>query len=120
MASDPASSGVAIDLAIEGPSAPPRLNGELVFDAPWQTRAFGLAAALVEVGEVDWARFQAALIARVDVADSTGADTGVPSVYWQCWLDCLGDVTADALLVDRSAWSDRSERLASRPAGHDH
>ena len=114
------SAGDTIDLAVEGPSAPPRLNGELVFDAPWQTRAFGLAAALVEAGEVDWAPFQAALIGRVRVADSIGADTGTPSVYWQCWLDSLGDVAEQARLVDRSAWSDRSERLAARPAGHDH
>lgn len=26
----------------------PRRNGELAFDEPWQTRAFGLAAAVVE------------------------------------------------------------------------
>ena len=26
-----------------GPLAPPRRNGELVFEAPWETRAFGLA-----------------------------------------------------------------------------
>lgn len=114
------SAGGTVDLAVEGPSAPPRLNGELVFDAPWQTRAFGMAAALVEAGEIDWAQFQTALIGRVRVADSTDADTGSPSVYWQCWLDSLGEVAARARLVDRSAWSDRSERLAARPPGHDH
>ncbi len=114
------STGGSLDLAVEGPTAPPRLNGELVFDAPWQTRAFGLAAALVEAGDVDWALFQAALIGKVRLADSTGTDTGAPSVYWQCWLDSLGEVAARARLVDPSAWSDRSERLAARPVGHDH
>ena len=29
-----------------GPAAPPRDNGELVFAAPWESRAFGLALAL--------------------------------------------------------------------------
>ena len=32
----------------EGPAAPPRANGELVFEAPWESRAFGIAIALVE------------------------------------------------------------------------
>jgi hypothetical protein len=33
-----------LQLEIEGPAAPPRSNGELVFAAPWESRAFGLAA----------------------------------------------------------------------------
>ena len=28
----------------------PRSNGELVFDAPWESRAFGLAAAYLDTG----------------------------------------------------------------------
>ena len=28
-------------LDTEGPAAPPRANGELVFTAPWQSRIFG-------------------------------------------------------------------------------
>ncbi|MDA3040819.1 MAG: nitrile hydratase accessory protein [Actinomycetota bacterium] len=120
MNGDPAATAPGVDLAMEGPAAPPRLNGELVFDAPWQTRAFGMAAALVEAGQVEWTHFQAALITRVRLADSSAMDTGVPSVYWQCWLDSLGDLATDGRLIDASAWSDRSERLAGRPSGHDH
>jgi hypothetical protein len=29
-----------------GPATPPRDNGELVFAAPWESQAFGLALAL--------------------------------------------------------------------------
>ena len=36
-----------------GPAAPPRDNGELVFAAPWESRAFGLALALNEAGLID-------------------------------------------------------------------
>ena len=32
----------------------PRANGELVFEAPWQSRAFGIAIALVERQASDW------------------------------------------------------------------
>jgi hypothetical protein len=35
-------------LDIEGPVAPPRSNGELVFAEPWESRAFAAALALYE------------------------------------------------------------------------
>ena len=31
-----------------GAAAPPRSNGELVFEAPWESRSFGMAVALSE------------------------------------------------------------------------
>ncbi len=104
-----------ISLELDGPGAPPRLNGELVFDAPWQSRVFGLTAALVETGRLDWAGFQQALIARVGAADAVGADD-----YWGCWRDAFGDCCAALGLVNPDDWSQRTTALLSRPAGHDH
>ncbi len=109
-----------LGLASEGPGAPPRANGELVFDAPWQPRAFGVAAALAEAGRIDWGRFQASLIERVRRADAEQLDTGRPSVYWQCWLDALGALVEGADMIGPGVWSARSHELAGRPAGHDH
>lgn len=110
------------DLALptEGPGAPPRANGEIVFDAPWQGRAFGVAAALVEQDQFSWSDFQAALITTVGVADGQDQDTGEPAVYWQCWLDALALVAEDGDLVGADDWSARCLELAARPAGHDH
>ena len=31
---------------VAGPAAPPRSNGEVVFDTPWQQRVFALSLAL--------------------------------------------------------------------------
>lgn len=50
-------------LDIEGPAAPPRSNGELVFAEPWESRAFGMAVTLYDAGVFTWPDFQAALIA---------------------------------------------------------
>jgi hypothetical protein len=75
----------------------PRRNGELAFDAPWQTRAFGLAAALVETrfGK-NWEPFRTSLIAAI------AADEERP--YWESWtvaleelLTATGLVSADEL-----------------------
>ncbi len=48
-----------------GPAAPPRRNGELVFEAPWQGRAFGIAIAVVERLGLQWNDFQRRLIAAI-------------------------------------------------------
>ena len=48
------------------PEGVPRRNGELVFEAPWESRAFGLAAAYVEASGVGWGRFRQHLIAVID------------------------------------------------------
>jgi hypothetical protein len=42
--------------AMPEPAALPRRNGELVFDAPWQGRAFGLALVIVDRLGLPWAR----------------------------------------------------------------
>jgi nitrile hydratase accessory protein len=109
-----------IELADAGPAAPPRMNGELVFDAPWQSRAFGVTAALADAGRLDWSDFQAALIVRVGRADTAGEDTGTPDGYWRCWLDTLGAVTAAAGQVDHTRWRERAVAFADRAPGHDH
>ncbi|GED84200.1 hypothetical protein TNCT6_12850 [Streptomyces sp. 6-11-2] len=44
--------------AIEGPAAPRRSNGELVFAEPWESRAFGMAVTLYEAGVFGWTEFQ--------------------------------------------------------------
>jgi nitrile hydratase accessory protein len=107
-------------LAADGPAAPPRSNGEIVFDAPWQSRAFGVAAALAEGGTFAWSDFQAALIHEVGTADVTGVDTGTADGYWSCWLAALGSLTEANAIVEPAVWSARCDELAARPAGHDH
>lgn len=104
-------------LADHGPAAPPRLNGELVFDAPWQSRVFGVTAALADADALSWSDFQAALIERVGQAD---LDTGTPDGYWSCWLDALGALTGSAGHVTSDNWSARAEAFAAREPGHDH
>lgn len=70
----------------------PRRNGELAFDAPWQARAFGLAAAVVQTRFADdWEPFRTRLIAAI------AADGGRP--YWQSWTAALEDLLVSADLV---------------------
>ena len=66
---------------MSGPAALPRRNGELVFEAPWQGRAFGMALAVVERLGVPWAEFQRRLIAEI------AAHPDAP--YYDSWLAAL-------------------------------
>jgi len=54
------------DLDTAGPTAPPRKNGELVFDAPWEGRAFGLTVAILEREGLAWDDFRPHLIRAID------------------------------------------------------
>lgn len=104
-------------LAIDGPAAPPRSNGELVFAAPWESRAFGMAVSLHEAGAFERATFQAALIARIAAWEA--APEGEWS-YYEHWLGALEDVLAGDGTVPAGELDARAAVLAARPAGHDH
>jgi hypothetical protein len=54
---------VAVD--VEGVAAPPRSNGELVFSAPWQARAFGICVAVLEREGLGWDAFRPHLVSAI-------------------------------------------------------
>ena len=74
----------------------PRKNGELVFDAPWEARAFGLAVALNEQGAYPWHRFSQTLAQQIANAE---ADSD-PSTYYERWLATLeSEILANGLIT---------------------
>jgi nitrile hydratase accessory protein len=109
-------SDTLLQLDVEGPAAPPRSNGELVFAAPWESRAFGMAMALHDGGLFDWEDFRRELIRAVARGEAAGGDFS----YYRCWLEALQTVLDDRGLVDGAAVESLAAELASRPAGHDH
>jgi nitrile hydratase accessory protein len=72
---------------MSGPAALPRRNGELVFEAPWQGRVFGMALAVVERLGVPWTEFQRRLIAEI------AAHPDAP--YYDAWLAALERLVVD-------------------------
>ena len=92
---------VAREIAnLEGPAALPRKNGELVFQAPWEGRAFGMAVLLHDQGAYAWEDFRDRLVERV-------AEGGTE--YYASWLGAL-----EAIVLARGlAQSEELERRAS-------
>ena len=107
------------ELDVDGPAAPPRANGELVFAEPWQGRAFGLAMTLTERGAVSSDAFRDALITRI-AAWEADPPVGEPYSYYRCWLQALEQVLDAQALVPAAELDARSAAFAVRPAGHDH
>ncbi len=81
---------MAVDRTIanlDGTEALPRKNGELVFQAPWEGRAFGLAVVLNEKGAYRWNAFRSRLVEQIA--------SGCPD-YYENWVSAL-----ESLLIDR-------------------
>lgn len=110
---------VVHELDLAGPAAPPRANGELVFEQPWQGRAFGLAMALTERGVVSYDAFRDRLIARI-AAWEADPPAGEAYSYYARWLQALEDVLDAQALVVAADVDARTQEYAVRPPGHDH
>jgi len=93
-------------MAMSGSDAPPRDNGELVFAAPWEGRAFALAVALVGRLDLEWDDFRHRLMAAI-AEDPERA-------YYESWALALESLVLDLGLttVDLLAAAEPTERAS--------
>jgi nitrile hydratase accessory protein len=91
----------------------PRKNGELVFEAPWQARVFGMAVALSEEARYDWEEFRQELIRAVAEAETRGG----AFEYYEAWLLAFERVLARKGLL---APADLDERTYQFEFGERH
>ncbi len=80
---------------MDGSTALPRDNGELVFAAPWQGRALALAVAVVDRLGLPWDAFRQRLIAAI------GDDPDRP--YYESWAAALESLVVELQLADAAA-----------------
>lgn len=114
------------DADAAGPDAPPRRNGELDFEEPWESRAFGIAVTLGKEEVFEWAQFQQRLIEEIGAWEAAhrdedgGVDTSQWS-YYERWLASLERVLLDRQLLSRDEVEARMARIAEEEAHeHDH
>ena len=90
---------------MEGPIAVPRKNGELVFEAPWEGRVFGMAVALYDQRLYGWEEFQRSLIGEIARA-GTDADA---ARYYERWLASFERLLVEKGVVQPEELDDRTE-----------
>ena len=104
---------------MEDSIALPRSNGELVFEAPWEGRAFGMAVALIEDKQYEWSEFQGRLAEEIAEAERTGAS----STYYERWLASLERLMLEKGMVTPGELDSRTAEYASGQRNddwHDH
>jgi nitrile hydratase accessory protein len=106
-------------LDTSGPAAPPRDNGELVFAAPWESQAFGVALALHDAGCIDWEDFRRTLIAVIGEWEAAHP-SGEGWSYYECWLRSLERLVSGTGLVPADDLRTRLDLLTARPPAHDY
>ena len=107
---------------MRGEGAPPRNNGELVFNEPWEGRAFGMAVALSQAGHYPWEAFRARLIGAIghwerehagDVeVEHDPARCGQSEwSYYAQWLTAFEGLLLEAGMVDREELDRRTREF---------
>ena len=94
---------------MEGSSALPRKNGELIFNEAAEGRVFGMALVMHEQGRFAWDEFRDRLIDQIATAQQGGSD----STYYERWLDALERLLIDKALLSSDELSARLEAFRS-------
>jgi len=70
-------------------------DSDLVFESPWQARAFAVAVAAYDQDQFDWNEFQSRLVDEIDAdeADTWGEQT--EQFYYERWLRALESLVSD-------------------------
>jgi nitrile hydratase accessory protein len=96
----------------------PRQNGEILFETPWEARAFGMAVALNENGAYIWRDFSQGLAAETAAAERQG----IASSYYERWLETLEKLIVTKGLIAPQELDQRTAEYASgqHDDHHDH
>ena len=91
--------------------APPRSNGELLFQRPWEGRAFGMAIALSKKGHYEWEDFRQQLIASIAEWEANHCKDDPDWDYYQRWLLALERLAMASALISPEELEQRTLEL---------
>ncbi len=98
----------------------PSKEGEPVFQAPWEARAFAMALTLFDQRYYTWQEFQDHLIAEI-ASQGAPADPGQGAAmgYYEHWLCALEKLLSAKGLLVADVLDAKISELASAPAPYD-
>lgn len=104
-------------------AALPRSNGELIFDAPWQGRLFGLVVQMCKSGMFEWDEFKKHLIDVIGESESRGVtDVCDPAVYYRQFGAAFTRLAVEKRFLHEAGLEDRvrAEAVRLSHGAHDH
>jgi nitrile hydratase accessory protein len=96
---------VDIDRTVADLEGLPRRNGELVFEAPWEGRALGMAVAMNEQGSYEWEEFRRRLADEIGRAPECG--------FYASWIGALEGLLLDEGVLSPSELEERKAEYLS-------
>ena len=105
---------------MDGQSALPRKNGELVFQSPWESKTFGMAIALQENGLYDWEEFRKLLINQIKQWQSNPTANRREWNYYERWITSLEQLLIKKGIITRKELEQRTHEFETglRDEGH--
>ena len=94
---------------MERPGALPRSIGELIFNEPWEARAFGIAEAMESQDTYQWKYFRSRLIHQI----CQGCLQGSEPEYYRQWFAALEDLAVSFGFVTEEELDQRTQELTS-------
>ena len=107
---------------MDGQTALPRKNGELVFQSPWESKTFGLAVALHEEGLYGWDEFRQALTNEIKKWNSNHNENDKKWSYYERWLSSLEEILVKKRVLSKKELDQRTEEFGKglRDENHRH
>ncbi|WP_078427410.1 nitrile hydratase accessory protein [Alkalihalobacterium alkalinitrilicum] len=82
--------------------APPRKNGELQFQEPWENRSFGMAIALYQEKRYStWEDFRSRLIEEIQAWEKSEKKEDTEWNYYEHWLSALERLVLETGLLNK-------------------
>lgn len=107
-------------LGVNSSTPLPRSNGELVFEEPWESRAFGIAAVLTDKGVFNWDEFRDNLIAAIEDYEQKHDSIAHPYRYYERWYAALEALVTETGAISKEDLDAKVADFEKRPPGHDH
>ncbi len=100
---------------MEGETELPRSNGELIFEEPWESRAFGIALSLNDDRVYEWGEFRDQLVKEI----ARDREEGREPKYYDQWLASLEKLLLSKGLLSKKELDARTEEYASGQRDHE-
>jgi len=95
---------------MQGATALPRKNGELIFSEPWEGRVFAMAIALHDEGAFPWEEFRHRLMEEVNSAD---CKSDPAPDYYELWLAAFEQLLLKKGIMTREEFERRQAEFVS-------